>query len=141
MDWEQPFAGHPHRPVWSKTFAFGRYEDIHVAMLVSNMIRVVVGKPEAVRRIRYDDCFCCFLGRPSIAGYRKTLVLDNRTAYHGYFEFLRLEAGFELSSSGLMTPDMGQIETEVFDCYEVGSYWPRGTGSRRYSTANFFSPK
>ena len=37
--------------------------------------------------------------RMVIAGYRRTLVLDNRTAYHGYFEFLRLEAGFELSSS------------------------------------------
>jgi hypothetical protein len=36
---------------------------------------------------------------PAIAGYRKTLVLDNRTAYHGYFVFLRLETGFELSSS------------------------------------------
>jgi hypothetical protein len=35
----------------------------------------------------------------AIAGYHKTLVLDNRTAYHGYFDFLRLETGFELSSS------------------------------------------
>jgi hypothetical protein len=35
----------------------------------------------------------------SIAGYRRTLVLDNRTAYHGYFDFLRLETGFQLSSS------------------------------------------
>jgi hypothetical protein len=34
-----------------------------------------------------------------IAGYRITVVLDNRTAYHGYFEFLRLETGFELFSS------------------------------------------
>jgi hypothetical protein len=34
-----------------------------------------------------------------IAGYRRTLVLDNRTAYHGYFEFLRLETGFVLSCS------------------------------------------
>jgi hypothetical protein len=42
---------------------------------------------------------CAGGARPSIAGYLKTLVLDNRTAYHGYFNFLRLETGFELSSS------------------------------------------
>jgi hypothetical protein len=36
-----------------------------------------------------------------IAGYRKSVVSVNRTAYHGYFEFLRLETGFELSSSWL----------------------------------------
>ena len=36
----------------------------------------------------------------SIAGYLKTLVLDNRTAYHGYFELLRLETGFEQLSGG-----------------------------------------
>ena len=41
-------------------------------------------------------------GPITIAGYRKTPVLDNRTAYHGYFEFLRLETGFELSSSSLI---------------------------------------
>jgi hypothetical protein len=41
--------------VWGKQFAFGRYEDIHVAMLVTNMIKVMVGRPEAVRRIRYGD--------------------------------------------------------------------------------------
>jgi hypothetical protein len=35
----------------------------------------------------------------TFAGYLKTLVLDNRTAYHGHFEFLRLETGFELPSS------------------------------------------
>jgi hypothetical protein len=39
------------------------------------------------------------IGMFCIAGYLKTLVLDNRTAYHGYFEFLRLDTGFELSSS------------------------------------------
>jgi hypothetical protein len=38
----------------------------------------------------------------TIAGYRRTLVLDNQTAYHGYFDFLRLEAGFELSSSWII---------------------------------------
>jgi hypothetical protein len=45
----------------------------------------------------------------SIAGYRKTLVLDNRTAYHGYFEFLRLETGFELSSSWLIDSCYGSL--------------------------------
>jgi hypothetical protein len=35
-----------------------------------------------------------------IAGYRKTLALDNRTAYHGYFNFLRLETDFEQLSGG-----------------------------------------
>jgi hypothetical protein len=40
-------------------------------------------------------------GNADIAGYLKTLVLDNRTTYHGYFDFLHLETGFELSSSWL----------------------------------------
>ena len=35
-----------------------------------------------------------------IAGYRKSVVSVNRTAYHGYFEFLRLETGFEQLSGG-----------------------------------------
>jgi hypothetical protein len=30
-----------------------------------------------------------------IAGYRKSVVSVNRTAYHGHFELLRLETGFE----------------------------------------------
>jgi hypothetical protein len=36
-----------------------------------------------------------------IAGYRKSVVSVNRTVYHGYFGFLRLETGFELSSSSV----------------------------------------
>jgi hypothetical protein len=43
----------------------------------------------------------------SIAGYLKTLVLDNRTAYHGYFEFLRLETGFEQLSGGCTVLERG----------------------------------
>jgi hypothetical protein len=35
-----------------------------------------------------------------IAGYLRTLVLDNRTAYHEYFELLRLETGFAQLSGG-----------------------------------------
>jgi hypothetical protein len=41
--------------VWKKLFCLGKYEDIHVAMLVSNMFRVMMGKSETVRRIRYVD--------------------------------------------------------------------------------------
>jgi hypothetical protein len=43
-----------------------------------------------------------FIEADGIAGYLRTLVLDNRTAYHGYFVFLRLETGFGLSSSWLI---------------------------------------
>jgi hypothetical protein len=42
-----------------------------------------------------------FHGTDDIAGYRKTPVLDNRTAYHGYFECLRLGTGFEQLSVGV----------------------------------------
>jgi hypothetical protein len=38
--------------------------------------------------------------RTTLTGYLKVLVLDNRTAYHGYFDFLRLETGFEQLSGG-----------------------------------------
>jgi hypothetical protein len=48
-----------------------------------------------------------FAANGDIAGYRKTPVLDTRTAYHGYFEFLRLETGFELSSSWAALPGYG----------------------------------
>jgi hypothetical protein len=53
------------------------------------MLSLIVGSIAAV----YTQIGC-------IAGYLKTLVLDNRTAYHGHFEFLRLETGFEQLSGG-----------------------------------------
>jgi hypothetical protein len=57
-----------------------------------------------------------FFGGPlvqySIAGYRRTLVLDNRTAYHRYFDFLRLETGFEQLSGGGYTDSGGGTATK-----------------------------
>ena len=59
----------------------------------------------------------CFWGRSSdsscsrhtvtIAGYRKSVVSVNRTAYHGYFDFLRLETGFEQLSGGFTVLEGG----------------------------------
>jgi hypothetical protein len=49
-----------------------------------------------------------------IAGCRKTPVLDNRTAYHGIFEYLRLSTGFELPSSWLIGSCYGTIPIEAF---------------------------
>jgi hypothetical protein len=47
-----------------------------------------------------------------IAGNRKTLALDNRTAYHGQFDFLRLEPGFEPPSSWLIGSCCGSSTSE-----------------------------
>jgi hypothetical protein len=59
----------------------------------------------------------------SIAGYLRTLVLDNRTAYHGHFELLRLETGFEQLSGGVHCLRGGFTdEKKWFDFYKVDSH-------------------
>jgi hypothetical protein len=47
-----------------------------------------------------------------IAGYRRALVLDNRTAYHGYFEFLRLGTVLSSSRGGSLTQRGGGSPTK-----------------------------